>query len=452
MNKLRVIPTVLLLLGAGYLASAQETRPSSDKQKIEELEKKVEELDKRVRAAEKAKETKDEAAAKPKSGAIVTASATDGFSIRSTDGDFALRIGGYLQADGRFYPHNDVPATDTFLLRRVRPDFRGTVYKYVEFRLQPEFDQGTAGVADLYLELKYFSRAALRVGKYKPPFGLERLQSATDIWFVERGLTSSLGPIRDVGIQVSGDVVKSRFAYAGGVFNGTPDGVNGDLSTSVGKDYFGRIFLTPWKPNAKHALSGLGVGIAGSTGDQSRAALPILRTAGQNTFFSYVATASTAGNRNRISPQGYYFYGPIGLLGEYARSQQEVRLATGPVVQVTNDAWQVAIAFLVTGEKKSYQGVTPNKNFDPAKKTWGALEVDLRTGQLDADPVAFSSGLASTTTSANHAREWVGGVNWYLNSALKITLDYAHTRFTGGAVNGNRADEKAILSRFQIAF
>ena len=68
-------------------------------------------------------------------------------------------------------------------------------------------------------------------------------------------------------------------------------------------------------------------------------------------------------------------------------------------------------------------------------------------------PVVF--GFGSVTATPRHAKEWVGGVNWYLNRAVRISLDYGNTNFGGGATaaaGGNRPTERALLQRFQINF
>ncbi len=83
---------------------------------------------------------------------------------------------------------------------------------------------------EAYMQLNYFSRVNLRVGKFKPPVGLERLQSDDDTNFIERGYPTLLVPSRDIGYQFSGDIVKRRVAYQVGVFNGVPDnGLSGSL-------------------------------------------------------------------------------------------------------------------------------------------------------------------------------------------------------------------------------
>jgi len=155
------------------------------------------------------------------------------------------------------------------------------------------------------------------------PFGLERLQSATDLVFVERGLPANLVPNRDMGIQLSGDLAKNRLNYAIGVFNGTPDGGRVDAACHDAKDIVARLFAAPLQPfPAGHPLRGLGVGLAASRGKQ-HGALPAFKTAGQSTFFSYAANASASGFRTRLSPQLHYYYGAVGLIAEFVRSEQK---------------------------------------------------------------------------------------------------------------------------------
>ena len=129
----------------------------------------------------------------------------EGFVLSSESGDFRLQLRGYVQFDGRFYPGDDAgAATDTFLLRRVRPILSGTVGKYFDFNLTPDFGGGSTVLQDAYIELRASPKLRVRVGKQKPPVGLERLQSATALTFVERSYPSSLLPSRDVGVQLTG--------------------------------------------------------------------------------------------------------------------------------------------------------------------------------------------------------------------------------------------------------
>ncbi len=61
---------------------------------------------------------------------------------------------------------------DQILLRRVRPTFSGTVYKYIDYFFRPDFGQGSVVIYDAYAQLNYIPHFAIRAGKFKPPVGL----------------------------------------------------------------------------------------------------------------------------------------------------------------------------------------------------------------------------------------------------------------------------------------
>jgi phosphate-selective porin OprO/OprP len=424
----------------------------STDQKIQDLEQKVEQLDQEVKVAERNKELKDEDAAnQAKNAASVTAD-TGGFTIKSNDGDFLLKIGADLQVDNRAYVGDGAAAgADTILLRRVRPTFSGTVYKFVDFFFRPDFGQGTTVIYDAYLELKYFSKAKVRVGKFKPPVGLERLQSDDDTSFVERGLPTLLVPSRDIGYQISGDVVPKLVNYAVGVFNGVPDNGLGDVAVSSHRDYAARLFLTPFSGAAKNPLRGLGFGSGISGGGVDGIALPSYKTFGQTTFFTFASGVTSAGHRTRLTPQGYYYLGPFGLLSEYTLTEEGFKKG---LVQkdIAFRAWQVEATWILTGENKSFTSPTPKRSFDPRNHGWGAVELAARVGDFSAEKGIYNYGFASSNTTPRHAHEVVGGVNWYLNRLVRISVDYGNTNFGGGAVLGNRLSERVLLTRFQINF
>jgi phosphate-selective porin OprO/OprP len=435
--------------------SAQTPDPQTQDQKIQDLEKKVEELDQRVKVADRTRELEAEAAAdKARSGVTVGAEPT-GITIRSNDQNFLLKIGLDIQIDNRTFPgDSSVPLADQILVRRARPALSGTVYKYVDFYLRPDFGQGTTVLYEAYMQLNYFSRANLRVGKFKPPVGLERLQSDDDTSFIERGLPTLLVPSRDIGYQVSGDVVKQRVSYTVGVFNGVPDNSLSDTSPSDHRDYAARIFLTPFLPDTKSPLNGLGFGIGASSGNDDGIALPSYKTFGQNTFFSFASGVTAMGHRTRLAPQGYYYNGPFGLFAEYTVAEEGLQKGTLRR-NIAFRAWQVQASYLLTGDKKVFTTLTPRKNFDPKNHGWGAVELAVRTGDFSVERGFFDYGFGTVATSPRTAREWVGGVNWYLNRALRISLDYGNTNFGGGAtaaLGGNRPTERALLQRFQINF
>lgn len=246
----------------------------------DELEKRVADLEEQVNILKRQIELKNETEANSKKETpVITANAKDGFSIKAPDDSFKLRIRGLVQADGRFFVDNqkDNSTTDTFSVRRARPIVEGTVGKDFDFYLMPEFGSGSASLVDAYGEFKFNKQAKLRGGKFKAPYGLERLQSDSVANFVEIGLPSNLAPNREVGFQLSGDVLGDTTNYAFGVFNGSADlasTTSQDVDNNNDKDVVGRIFVQPFKNDGPDALKGLGVGIAGSYGHKEGATLP----------------------------------------------------------------------------------------------------------------------------------------------------------------------------------
>jgi phosphate-selective porin OprO/OprP len=368
-----------------------------------------------------------------------------------------------VHIDSRFFIGDDERrATDTTLLRRARPIVEGTLYKIFDFRLMPDFGGGTTVLQDGYLEARFTPALRLRAGKFKPPVGLERLQSATDIVFVERALPTALVPNRDLGLQLSGDLAGGKLSYAVGGFNGVPDGGSGDTDAGDGKELAARLFWRPFqRADGSPSDVDLGLGIAATSGDEqgtpTAPGLPSFRSAGQQSFYTYRSDASAAGTaiadgrHTRLVPQGWLYAGPWGVLGEVVRSEQEVsRGATA--AELAHTSWQAAISWVATGERNSYRGVSPRRDFDPKNGGWGAVVLSARVNALEVDSDAFPL-FADPARSAREAFAWGAGVSWSLNRGVRLLLDYERTDFEGGAAaGGDRASEQVVFSRFQIAF
>src|SRR6185503_11560504 len=281
-------------------------------------------------------------------------------------GNYLLKLGADVQIDNRS-PLGDqgVSLSDSILLRRVRPTFSGTVYKYVDYYIRPDFGQGTTVIYDAWAELRYFNRFKLRVGKFKPPVGLERLQSDDDTSFSERGLPTLLVPSRDIGFQFSGDLVKGRANYAIGVFNGVPDNSLSDTAASVHRDYAARVFLTPFATDNESPLRGLGFGIGATSGNVDGEALPSYKSFGQNSFLPFTAGVTETGHRTRLAPQLYYYAGPFGLLTEYGLTEEGLQKGNFRT-DVAFRAWQAQGSYILTGERKGFTTLTPKHGFDPS--------------------------------------------------------------------------------------
>ncbi len=456
MNVFRPWMVVMLALTGGATIWARcafaEGAPTNT---LEELSRKVSALERRAQAAE------ESANAVGKNVALVTAD-KGGFAMSSADRAFSLKLHGLLQADGRFILNDSQDkATESFLLRRVRLIFDVKMYDDFALRFQPDFGGSSPTIQDAYFDYTIRPAFNLRAGKCKTPFGIEQLQTDSEMFFAERGLPSQLAPQRDVGFQAFGSLASGTVTYAVGVFNGTVDGVNSDLDNNDGKDFAARLFLHPFRPSGIAQLQNFGIGLAATFGDEQGAtaspSLPAFKTSGQQTFYSYKNTtnangiAFADGQHLRLGPQLYYFVGPFGLLAEYVKSSQEVSDGKNAAT-LDNNSWQVQAGWVLTGENASYNDVTPRANFAPSRGAWGALELVGRYGELTVDDGAFPT-FADSAKSAAGAKTWGAGINWYLNRNVKLSLNYDRTSFDGGAAKGaDRPDEQSLICRAQFSF
>lgn len=503
----------------------------------------VKSLDQKVKVLERKLEVEKEVADNAKKTAPKFDAGPEGFKLTSANGEHQLRLRGFVQADGNFFiddsakEPNSVSSNpyananslisgasgweaDRFTIRRARLQFAGTLWKYNDFLIAPDFGGGQARLFDAWLDLHYFPFLSVTAGKQKVPTSLERLQSATNLLFVERSYATELAPNRAIGVMLHGEFAapgrttkyggptnfNDLFTYQVGVFNASLDNQavqNSDTATFDNKEFAGRLFGHPFQATDIPWLQGLGIGIAGTYGNPQRAALPGLVSDGQNAIVSYsgagsqsssftsrgvTTTTTTAfsgatanGNSYRIYPQAYWYHGPFGLFGEYVLSSTalnntvtNVSTTSGRATTTTgisairqdNHAWQIAASYVVTGEDNSFQGVKPRQPFDPFNGSWGAVQLAARYTELDIDSDTFRNyGTAALPqyrfsdprNSVQRASTWGIGVNWFLNTNVKLTANYEQTHFKGGAQSAafqpiDRPTEKAFFTRFQFNY
>jgi phosphate-selective porin OprO and OprP len=393
------------------------------------------------------------AAAQTQPANPVTTGWQDGFFIQSANGDFRLNFTLVAQADGRFVVSDETDAViNTFTIRKARPGLNGRIARYFDFTLVPDFGSGLSVLQDAYLDLRFSNAFRVRAGKNKTPIGYEILIGDPFLLFPERSLASGLVPNRDVGVQALGDLAGGRVSYAGGLFNGIPDGTSSvlDLDSGDSKDLAGRVLVQPFRRAQNPGrLNELGFALGASQGTQRGGVLPLFRTSVGQRYFGYVTPAAPGGDRTRFTPSAFYYYNALGIFAEYMQSTQDV-LNAGTTTAVANHGWQVTGSFVLTGEAGADRGVRPRANFDPTAGTYGALQVVARYSHVTIDDRAFTAGLAGVGSS-READSFIVGVNWYPAYFIKYYATYEHTTFEGGLVP-DRDPEDAIVFRAQVAF
>ena len=459
----------------------------------------------RLSVVERNQEIAAEEAAKKATTAPNISFNDKGFVIKSADNQHALRLGGTLQLDDRQYVNQANDANNQFIVRRARVYASGTLWKYIDFRFMPDFGlvdaqnlRNTAIIADAWLNFKAIPEVQVQVGKYKPPLGLEMLQSDQNTVFMERSATTQLQPSRALGVQVHGLLFDDELSYAVGVFSESPNNYTQTVDTTLGYGIAARLFARPFVNDADE-LSGLGFGVAGSYAndfDPSASGNNAISN-GLNsyasdtgvTFFNWqsgTGSPTRDGAIYRIIPQGFYYYGPFGIQAEYILQSQGVELvgagATNPQIRDTSWGWQTTLSYNLTGEDNSFDSLTPKNNFDffqtDDPDAVGLWQIAFRADQLQLDedlfqrlPGSTSTTTAASGTTANNAQtnargfnSYSLGFNWYLNPNIRAYANFVYTQWyysanggtSGIGVPSNNSNitnnEFGITTRLQLFF
>ena len=368
-----------------------------------------------------------------------------------------MRLGGDVQTDARALPGGAAPAgAERFFLRRARIDLRGRVAGRVTFRLRPNFAPDVAELQDAFARVRLAPWLAVRAGRFKAPFSLERLQAAAALMLPERAFPNELAPNRDTGVEVR--LRGGRVRLTAGVFNGVASGGSTGGGADDRRALAARVFAEPLPSGVPVRL---GLGLAATTeqarGTSDAPGLPALRTAGRQPLVRYAAAARLDGLRRRLAPQAYAYAGPVGVMAEWTRTTATARPAPdAPRRTLRTTAWQVTAQALLTGEDARFAPVRPARPVTAGGP--GALEVAARLHRVAADAAALAaSGLAVPPGSGAvpvAGAAWAGavGLSWRPTQAVRAELAYERTAFDALPGRPARASEHLVLVRLGVTF
>jgi len=394
-----------------------------------------------------------------------------GFRLDAPDGEtFSLGLGGLLQSDYRYYhyPYGD-PDNNAFDLRRVRLVLGGTLYRLFDYKFEYEFQgAGSRRLMDAYVDFRLRPGLSFRIGQYKEPFGFEQYTRDRNLFFAERSMGWYLTPQRDLGFMVHGSVFSGRIVYGAGLFNGDgfDDAAGGDEDAP---EITGRVVLAPFRHGGWGLLQGLQLGGSASYGDIDRNNVEIhVKTAGLTPFLDIASGAKfnvirDAGTRRRYGLELAWVAGPVALSAEHIRLKYKDITTSSDRFSVEMEDSYIALLWMLTGE----QPVLQDGCFAPAlpragfpEDGWGALGLALRYDLFEAEPSVYDT-LIMEGISVRRARGYSLALNWFLNRAVRLTIDATRTEFdmpllidrdpiTGEAVYSDRED--VLTGRLQFGF
>ena len=365
-------------------------------------------------------------------------------AIRYTDDDFKIetddhwiKLGGTLMwdvdsASDVFWDTKDnEDAWQTHSeLRRARLNIKAKIADDWKAKLQFDFAEEDASdrVKDAYVKYGGWQMMDILVGQDKEPFGLEAMTSSKNLSFIERSMVSdAFGPGRNIGIALNGDT--NHLVWQMGVYESQDREDLGDTYAATG-----RLAVVPWKTDAGF----FHLGISGSYRDFDGEEFEIKESA-------EIHTADNIVYSDEIDTDHLILYGletvfckgPFSFQGEYMMAA--VNAVEGGQDDAIFDGYYLAASWFLTGETRPFK----NGVWDRVKpeSAYGAWELVTRYSRLDA----ADNGQGSS------ADTYTIGLNWHINSNVRLMTDYTHLWLTDESTVAETTGD-AVSCRLQCVF
>ena len=353
--------------------------------------------------------------------------------IQSTDGNFEVEFGGRVHLDFRAYSADFTP-DPTFVLRRARLEIDGTLYKFFEFKVQPEFtDEGSTLLRDGYINIHPKDSIQVTAGQFKAPFSLEELQSSKYFDFIERSMLNNIVASRSPGVMFHGHTADEVVQYAFSAQNN-----RGSLQPNpVGRpDFFGRLSFKPWQEGA---LSKVNFGGAFALGKREEERYLRGRTSSRSVVFSDEFDLN--GDLRTYNIEGLWVHRNVKLQSEYISARAE-RLSLGEngsdLSDVKSRGLYVLGTYTLTGEDKKGNGpITPKKGIHEGGA--GAWEIGFRYQFFDIK-------------DSNRSDTYDFKVDWWLNKFTRFQANVSYETFRHPPVGVSDTSNIAVLTRMAIYF
>jgi len=429
-------------------------------------------------------------AAQEKKEADFKVTFTDGFHLKSTDGDFDLHIGGRWEEE---YRHTFNRPTDgalrtspnTFYVREAFISVDGTIFKNFGFKLNGDFTppqtQTVAAVPanvstgaiieEGWVEWKQLKEFRLQFGSFKQPLSMETTDSPRFAALIQRSPMARFMPNFDLGAKAYGSFADTALTYELALTNGRSHLSNtgrDNPDDNDGKEYAGRLTTAPFVSDKESFLKGLRLGVYGSFAHigQNAGINPVGwpgNIATNELVVTYMALALPAsgrfyGDRYRVGGELTYAMGPFNLRGELmSRHDEYVIPANDKNGLLETIGYYAEASYVITGEERTPNArIVPLHPFNLNDGGWGAVEVAARYGTVNIDrhTVADVFGV-NMAANSNRVSDLTLGVNWWMIPNAKICMDYVSEYYSNGvqlSASHHGSHMNGFLMRVQVDF
>jgi phosphate-selective porin len=299
----------------------------------------------------------------------------------------------------------------------------GRLFDVIGFQVEREIGDDEQPWRDVFVELRKWRAMRVRGGRFKVPFGRERLTSVSDLDFARRSMaTEALTPGRDTGVELNGRILGRAVNYQAGVFQHDGDVSRGGTDAPGGGTVAARVVSTPFAWASSRPLQRVEVGLSMTTGEvpQGRNGLRA-RTANE---YEAVAPVYVAGTRVRLAADAAFTQGPLSIKGEFLAARDERKhqgLRDEDLADVVGRGWYLSATSFVLGRLKS-NGAAPRTPL------WGggigAIQLAARVESLafrsDAPGAEPLRAPRAPTLLPNDIHALTLGVNWFPVRFVKV--------------------------------
>ena len=373
-------------------------------------------------------------------GSEIMVDTSKGFEAKTADGHYAIKIGGRVQADYNDYdgvisaPPGD-HGEDAFI-RRSRIEVKAHAHNW-DYEFIYNINNGGSVDVVIGTYSGWGKMAELTLGQQKEHFGMDDTGSSKWITAIERSMAAdAFDTGHSLGARLHG--ANDSITYSLGAFKNGFESGNNDVDRSV----TGRIVLRPLMDDTH--LIHLGLGVTDRTGVPAAYSTRLGARGGQDgggVSRIRARISGASGDRNDYNFEAAARFGALHMMAEYFTGDIDV---DNTPYSIDADGYYAQVGYVLSGEHRDYK--IDSGTFEAVKPTHagGAWEVFARYDHLDVSnpsPIAVSGEKADSCTL---------GVNWYVNSMVRLSADYVHVN-TDGAINGEDEGD-AVLARLQVAF
>jgi phosphate-selective porin OprO and OprP len=323
----------------------------------------------------------------------------------------------------------DASARDDAEFGRKRIGIDGRLFSVIAFEVERELGDDDDPWRDVFAEFRQYRALRVRGGRFKIPFGAERIASIRDLGFARRSVvTETLSPGRDTGVELSGRLFGDVLTYLTGVFqhDGSLPPDADDEQWSGRHTVAGRLLVAPFAGSGPRVLRRVDLGLGYTRGQLSEGLhSPALRTTGEYDAF---APMYVAGHRQRLGLDASVTHGPVFVRGEYLRmwdQRHRQGLDGGDLPDLVAGGWYVSGTWMMVGDLRNGASAPRRPLFRGGA---GAVQLAARAEALGfhSDPDwddPFRNPRAANVLG-NDYRAWTAGINWYPVRSVKLQFNF----------------------------